>query len=150
MSEQDLSFLNEDTEAPAPQSVQKLAAAMAGVKRRLDELEADKKELTKTYDEIRKTLLPDALAKAGMTSFALSTGEKVHLRNEVQVSVLKDDRARFHFWLRDNGHASLIQEQVNPQTLKAWGREQIENGVELPAFMKVYKEPVAVVTKGKS
>lgn len=131
-------------------AITELAREMKDIKEALDDMEAKRKSLQARYDEIRKRELPDALATAGLANIRLDTGELFSPRQEVYANVLAANRPAFHFWMRDNGHGSLIQESINPQTLKAWAREQVENGRELPPQLTITKEPVIVMTKGKS
>jgi len=128
-------------------AITELAHEMKALGEELDELDAVRKTKQQRYDEIRKRLLPEALALAEMSGFKLSGGESVHLRTDTYASVAKEDTAAFHAWLRDNGFASLIVPTVNHQTLRAWAREQRDAGGQIPEMVKVYTEPVAVLRK---
>ncbi len=55
----------------------------------------------------------------------------------------KEDEARFHDWLREQGDGDLIRSYVFPATLKAYAKEQIEADIELPDYLNAAKVPVA-------
>lgn len=151
----DAKHLLDDARAPAeidtatPTDVATLTHRMRELKQHLDHLEDERKETQAEYDEIRKRTLPDALGAAGLTGFKTRDGLAIHLRREVFASVTKENVPRFHQWLRDNGHGSLITPQVHAATLKAFAREQLEHGIELPDCIKIYEEPVAVLSQAK-
>lgn len=137
----------DDVDQPDTSSLKTLAAEMKSLAGRLDELEADRKQAQERYDVLRKRLVPDALAEAGMSGVKLVGGGSIHLRTDLYPSVDKLLTGEFHAWLRDHGHQSLIVPTVNFQTLRAWVREQRDAGAPLPPQVTIFEEPVAVLRK---
>jgi hypothetical protein len=45
---------------------------------------------------------------------------------------LPEKKAEFFDWLRDNGRGDLLQENINPSTLKATVKGLVKNGEEIP------------------
>lgn len=112
-----------------------LAEALLDARADLDEAKEREKEARERYDELRKKVIPDALAEEGLSSFRLPSGELVYMQGDLHVSVKKGDQHRLHEWLRQKGLEDLITEQVHYQTLRATCRELKENGEELPDFI---------------
>lgn len=121
----------------------------------LDDLKVESGKAQNRFDELRKRLVPDLLEAAGLVkpdgtaSVTHASGARVNLRHEVMAYVKVADQPTFFAWLRDHGAGDLIKETVNTQTLKAWAKEQLENGAEIPAVVQVTPETVAVVTRPK-
>lgn len=139
----------------APADVVSLGDELLHLKEQIDKLDEEKKQLTARYDEIRSVQLPEAMAQAGLVNesgqgkFSLSDGSTIYLRSDVRAHVRKADEGLFHNWLRSNGHGDLIKETVHPQTLKAFIREQIENGASVPDFVSQYHETTAAIRRGR-
>lgn len=146
--------LNRQEEVPQTDfhglSLSTLAAEMKLLKEQIDALESQRESLQARYDRIRKQLLPDALATAGLTSFKLTGGGQVYLKTAVYVNVPAKRQANFIQWLKLTGNSSLITESVHPKTLAAWYNEQTDRD---PTFipedlgLTVFREPLAVLRK---
>ncbi|KKN88172.1 hypothetical protein LCGC14_0252440 [marine sediment metagenome] len=134
-------------------AVLELARRMATAKDRLDELTDEAKGLKKTYDHIRLEELPDAMHEAGMVAatgkggFTLQDGRKVFLQSDMHVALPAGDRPAFYVWLEKNGHGDLLVEHVHPSTLKAFCKEQVAEGNELPATITTHPFLKAVLRK---
>lgn len=107
-----------------------LALKMKGLKDQIDDLAEQKKDLQKEYDMIRFSLLPDAMDDDGLESMRVSGVGTVYLTDDINVSLINKWEA--YDWLRDNGFGDMIQPYIFPQTVKAFVKEQIKEGVELP------------------
>ena len=57
---------------------------------------------------------------------------RVHLQSDVRASIKADNKAAAYEWLGDNGHGGLITETVNASSLKAFCKDKMKNGEELP------------------
>lgn len=139
-----LDQMQTDSEEPAP--VSEPTARLVAL---ADELEALKlliaeqaRELTehrKRADELANELIPEEMKTVGLVdakgkgSFSLRSGAKLHLRGKLWAYVLKAKEAEAFAWLRANGHGDLLKVTLNPATLKAWAKEQLEAGNEPPA-----------------
>lgn len=136
-------------EAPAdePQKpkLTRLADEMKELKRTLDDLEETRKPIQARYDEVRKRLLPDAMTEAGVSNFRMTGGGSIYISNKISASVKEEDRQSFFNWLRDHGHASLIQPQVHPSTLTAWTKEQLEAKNPIGPYVRLWEEPLAIL-----
>jgi hypothetical protein len=125
-----------------------------------EQLKQAKKELLQTSDSD----LPNAMAEIGMTSFTLTNGHKISIKEEVYASIPKEGQDKAFSWLRSHDFGALIKNQiiaefgkgednaaheaamllaehgwkptqkesVHPMTLKAFIREQLSEGREIP------------------
>lgn len=114
------------------------------VVRRLRELKDEKEKLGEEekrinieISQIETLKLPEMMESAGITSFKVPGIGSVSIRNETYVSVLAENRPQLYEELRASGNGDLITEQVNPQTLKSWVKENLEAGNEVPDVIKV-------------
>jgi hypothetical protein len=57
---------------------------------------------------------------------------RVSLTADMHVSVKADQKSEFFTWLRDNGRGDLLQENINPSTLKAAVKKMFREGEEVP------------------
>jgi len=118
----------------------------------LETVEEDKRQLNQRYDDIRKRLLPEAMAAAGLVgpdgkgSFSHASGAKIHLRAEVHAAVAKASEQAFFAWLRANNEGGLIKETVPAQTIKKWAKDRLEEGQPLPPMVAAHLETTAVIT----
>lgn len=97
--------------------------------------EAATKTLKHRRDELKKHVLPEAMELAEIDSFKVEGVGTIFLKQQVFSSILKEDRPRWYDWLRANGLEDLIVEWVFPQTQKAFVKERLESGDELPDFL---------------
>ena len=114
------------------------------VVRRLRELKDEKerladeeKKINIEISQIETQKLPEMMDSAGITSFKVPGCGSVSIRNETYVSVLAENRPQLHEELKASGNGDLITEQVNPQTLKSWVKEQLDQGNEVPDVVKL-------------
>ena len=73
---------------------------------------------------------------------------RVHLQSDIRASIKADNKAAAYEWLGDNGHGGLITETVNASSLKAFCKDKMKNGEELPE--ELFKTSVftrAVITR---
>lgn len=139
----------------AAENLESIVSEMISLRDQVDATEEMLKQVKAAYDDVRKRRLPEKMQELGLVgptgrgSFTHSSGANVSLRVKVQATVKKDDRDATYAWLKENGHASLIQETVNAQTLGAFVRERLEDGEPLPPGVSTFVETIAVITKPK-
>lgn len=106
-----------------------LIEEMKALSDRLDALEQERKPLQAEYDRLRLEAIPSAMAEEDITSLKGSWG-RCTLTSDLYVST--PNKAGLHQWLIETDNEALIVPTVNAQTLKAFCKEQINNGVEMP------------------
>jgi hypothetical protein len=132
-----------------------MALELEELKRELDELEARRKPAQARYDELRKKKIPDLMRAAGMInekgkgSFTTATGATIFIKNDVYAYVNKANEDQFFEHLEKTGNASLVKRTVHPGTLKAYARELLEEGAEIPPVLSVTTEQSVSLRKGR-
>jgi len=107
-----------------------LAREMKEIRTEMDALDEAKKPLTERYDAIRFAELPTAIEEAGISRMSIHGVGTVFLYTDVNAKILDKERAME--WMRDNGYGDLVTVTVNGSTLKAWAKERLTEGEELP------------------
>jgi hypothetical protein len=102
---------------------------MKDVQEELAELENQRKPLQKELDQLRLNEIPSEMAEENVTSLTGGFG-RCTLTSDLYVTPL--DKELLQSWLRQEGHSDMIVPTVNAQTLKAFCKEQLKNGVEMP------------------
>ncbi len=121
---------------------------MAELKKQKDGLDAQVKDIVSEYDFLRLVLIPERFDAEGISNMKIDGVGRVNLRGDVYVSVLAENREQFYGWLRDTGRGSLIQDNVNPSTLKAAAKEWMRSGEEIPEeLIKITPYTQSVITK---
>jgi len=95
----------------------------------LDALEEQRKPLQKEYDQLRLDAIPSQMAEEDITSLKGTWG-RCTLTSDLYVSA--PDKASLHAWLQESDNESLIQPTVNAQSLKAFVKEQMKKGNDIP------------------
>lgn len=94
--------------------------------------EAMLKNINKEYDFLRITKIPAKMEEDGVDRMTVTGVGRVSLTADMHVSIKADQKLRFYEWLRDNGRGDLLQESVNPSTLKAAIKNMYKSGEEIP------------------
>lgn len=116
------------------------------------DLDAELKSVNGALKELEEVLLPDTMRALGIVqgnrgSFTTESGKRISLRTDVYASTNKAREQEFFEWLRDHNAGDLIKETVNAQTLRAFVREQREQGVTIPDdLVNTYEVTKAVLT----
>lgn len=136
-------------------TLDELVSEYIDLKANLEELKTLTKSVEAKYDDIRKRQLPDKMQELGLIApdgkggFTHSSGAKIYLKTEVYAYCKKENEPQFFEWLRAQGHGDLIKETVHNQTLKAFAKECIKDGVALPPQLTVTPETIAVLKSPK-
>jgi hypothetical protein len=102
---------------------------MKEVQDELAALETKRKPLQKELDQLRLTDIPAEMAEEDITSVTGGFG-RCTLTSDLYVQV-QDKEALFD-WLENSGNGDMIQPTVNAQSLKAFCKEQMREGTQLP------------------
>jgi len=119
MTIEDLPALPEgEIEAAAPpkdadlKNVRDHAAALWKKRREVDKLLAEAKALADEIEVLETKVIPDAMAKIGMTRFELTGGFEVSVEKGVTGSITKEHKAAAHEFLEKNNYGSLIKRVI--------------------------------------
>lgn len=106
------------------------------LKEQVADLEAKRKAANKRLTQILESELPDVMNDQEVTSVKIEGVGTVFLQSDVRTNVLKENREQMFEWFKEHGHEDLIVPWVFPQTQKAFVKEQLNEGVELPDFFQ--------------
>ena len=109
-----------------------LVHAMSTVQNRKETLEDQLKIVNKEFDFLRITKIPAKMEEDGVDRINVTSIGRVSLTADMHVSVKADQKAEFFKWLRDNRRGDLLQENINPSTLKAAVKKMFREGEEVP------------------
>ena len=125
-----------------------LIEAMNTLQNRKEAAEAQLKLLNKEFDFLRITKVPAKMEEDGVDRLSVTGIGRVSLTSDMHVSIKADQKAQFFEWLRDTGRGDLLQENVNPSTLKAAVKGMFKAGEEVPdGFLNVSPFTRASITR---
>ena len=140
---------NECREKYKRMSVIDMAKAMQKLERVIADREEEQKKRNIEYDILRLECIPTKMEDEGIDKITIAGVGRVSITGDLYVHVAADLRESFYTWLRDHGHGDLIKPAVNPSTLKAFAKDSIKKGTELPGdLIKVTPFSRASITKG--
>lgn len=159
--------------------VNKIAKDVVELQQQIADLEAQQKELKKTYNKLTLEILPEAMGP--LTSLELADGTKVECRNEVQASITNANKPMAFRWLNENGYGGIVKaslqvafsdsenaqefiaehsdelpedfelkESIHAATLKSFVKERLASGENLPLdIFSIHQFKQAKVNRGK-
>lgn len=135
----------------APNEVSRLAQRMSYLKDVIEYLENNIKLLNSELKEIKEYQLPKMMEDANIEKVSISHIGTLYLRHDVFTSINAENKEKVYEWFRNHGASTLIVEHIHPQTLKAWVKETLENGGEIPMEISYHIKQTAAIrsTKGR-
>lgn len=112
-----------------------LVQAMSTLQNRKESVEEQLKIINKEFDFLRITKIPTVMEDEGVDRISVTGIGRVSLTADMHVSVKAEKKSDFFVWLRDNGRSDLLQENVNPSTLKAAVKKMLRDGEDWPDDM---------------
>lgn len=113
-------------------NLQDLAKRMIETRDHLEELKKKQAEAQKRFDHLRKHRIPDEMENMGVETVKLTGVGRLSLRAEAYAGFAKGKQAQAIAWLEENGHGDIVKETVHNSTLKAFLKECVREGEELP------------------
>ncbi|MBL4588281.1 hypothetical protein JKY79_02970 [Candidatus Babeliales bacterium] len=137
-----------NTEFSTKSTFKELALEMYVLSKAIAELGSDKSALQKRYDLLRHKIVPDKLDEEEMQNITIKGIGRLGATPQLRVSVLAGNREKLQSWMCENGFEDLVQGTINSSTLKAWVKEQMEAGNEIPDdLIKIDPFMLATLTK---
>ena len=130
-------------------SLEDAVRAQAEARRLLDAATEVKSALEKRHDWLRTAVVPPKMDERGITNVTLAGIGRVHLQDDVYVTIPADTKPQAYEWFRDNGKGNLITETINGSTLAAFVRQAIKKGDDMPEGVKITPYTKAVLTAVK-
>src|SRR5581483_3977771 len=104
--------------------------------RSVDALEAELKAHKQRLQELETQTLPDLMTELGLEGVTLKDGSSVTVKPFVAAHISKEHEDAAFAWLESHGYGDIIKERtivsIHPSTLKAWAKERVEAGDEIP------------------
>ena len=118
-------------------SLSDMAKELRDLKDQKSDLEDSLKAVNKSIRDLAEKRIPEEMENKDIDKYTVDGIGTVYTQVEVYSNVLKEDRERWHEWLRESGNEDMITNQVNPQTQKAFIKERLANGLDYPEFVNV-------------
>jgi len=129
-------------------SFKELAEAVRDLKAEIKSREAATKKLKATLEEIQTEILPAKMEAEGMQTVTVAGVGRLSNAPQFRASVKAEHKMDMQEWLRINGFGEMIQETLNSSTLKAWVKEQMEEGNEVPTdYLNLHSFDLVTLTK---
>lgn len=130
-------------------SYAELAARLAELRDQISSKESEVSLLKQERDILQKKVLPEKMGADGMKNITITGVGRLSIRPDMQVSVLAENRMLLQRWLKDNGFGELVVETINSSTLKAFVKEQVGEGNDLPFdLINIHAFEQVTLTKG--
>lgn len=113
-------------------TLQERAQQFLVLKTQLEVAKAETSAIQKEFDNLRQVIIPDEMDTAGISSVNFPGIGRLTLTADLFAGIQPEQQQAAYQWLRDNGHADLIKDYVHPSTLKAFIKELMERGENLP------------------
>lgn len=110
---------------------------LATLRDRKDVLEEELKAVNKEKDELENEIIPRLMDDSEVINIKIDGVGTLFTKSEVYAYIRVDDTARAHSWLQRSGNGGIIKETIHHATLKAWAKEQLEEGVQIPDIFNV-------------
>ena len=109
-----------------------LITAMARLREQKDNADEHAKAVAREYEFITKTAIPEKFAEDGIKNINVEGIGRVQLRADIYASVKSGAKEKAYAWLSDIGSSDLIQPTVPPSTLKAFLKNRMKAGEDIP------------------
>lgn len=130
-------------------SYAELAARLAELRDQISNKESEVSLLKQEREILQKKVLPEKMSADGMQNVTVKGVGRLSIRPDMQVSVLAENRMLLQRWLKDNGFGELVVETINSSTLKAFVKEQVNEGNDLPFdLINIHAFEQVTLTKG--
>ena len=121
-----------------------IQAQKIGIKVKETGLKALKADLQLIQEEV----LPAKMEADGMTSIAVKGIGRLTVAPQFRASVKATHKHLMQEWLKEHGFIELVQETINSSTLKAWVKEQMEAGNDVPTdYLNLHSFDTVTLTK---
>ena len=125
-----LKQMQEDASSIPADNMGKIGAVATDIAETEAEISAIKEQLKskETYaKKLSQEVLPSLFSEVGLSELKLADGRKIKVSEYYTATPLKENRAKVHTWLRDNGFGDLVKNQVTC----SFGRNEDEKASSL-------------------
>ena len=113
-------------------AISNLAQEQKRIELEIQSLEVDLLHAKEALRQVQEFLLPEAMAKVGMSEFKLVDGSKITIKDDVYASIRKDKVSEAVSWLDSIGLGDIVKDKIDVN----FGRGESRNAAELMAFCR--------------
>ena len=117
------------------------------LKDRKEALATEEKDINKRLKVLTEVELPEYMEEQEIKKITIDGVGTIYVQQQLHTSVKAEDRPAFHAWLRETGNEDMIKEYVFPQSVKAFFKDELENGKPVPDMVSAHKVPTAMLRK---
>ena len=129
-------------------SYQELALYLENKAAELKSYEKVVKSIKADIEDVKVNILPQKMEAEGMQTVTVKGVGRLSNNPQFRASVKAEHKQEMQQWLRDRGFEAMIQETLNSSTLKAWVKEQLEQGAEVPTdYLNLHSFDMVTLTK---
>jgi hypothetical protein len=129
-------------------SLTELIGAMHRLREQKEALELEIKGVNREYEYVSRTLIPEKFNAEGIKKMDVTGIGRVSLRADIFASIKSGQKESAYQWLSDIGSGDIIQPAVAPSTLKAFLKNRLKSGEDIPEEMfNVTAYQQATITK---
>lgn len=128
-------------------NITQMAQEFRALKDRKEALKAEEKNINQRIREIAEQELPLHMEENEIDKISIDGVGTLYVQQQLYVNVRKDDTEALYEDLRSTGNEDLIRDYVFPATLKAFCKEQLENGKPLPEQVTAHFVPTAMLRR---
>lgn len=148
MSEEQLEALAEFKAKYVDYSLLELITELRKLREDSDTADAYAKSQKAVYDIFSKQVVPARMEDEGMEQITVEGIGRVNIRTDIYCSTKKGMGLTLKEWMRENDMEDIITDVINASTLKAWVKEQMKAGNEIPEdLLNITPYDRAVITK---
>jgi hypothetical protein len=97
-----------------------------------DNMEAELKGIGRELEYVSKNLIPERFNAEGIKKMDVEGVGRVSLRADIYASIKSGQKTTAYQWLKDIGSEDLIQPAVAPSILKAFLKDRLKSGEDIP------------------
>jgi len=121
---------------------------LAELQKRQKDLKEQLSGLNMAIDRLSINEIPDLMDELGFENLKVEGVGRISCRSDLRIHVPAAQREALYEWLENTGNESLIASTVNASTLKAFVKESIKRGTDIPDdLINVTPYSRAVITK---
>jgi len=132
----------------------KLANEIPNLEAQIEERENELKAAKEKHRIVIEDLIPDLMTQLGISEIKTEDGRSLSVIKQYLAKIPKNKEGEAFSWLNEHGFSSIIKTKVvettgvHHQTLKAFVKEQMELGNEVPQdLFGVFVKQVTKITK---
>lgn len=155
MIDPDFSNVSTAPERSVLDNVTALVARLRLLEAEVAARQADLDSVTSRYNDLVLRQIPEAMDAAQLTELKLQDGARLVVKDDLNVTVTKENQAAAYAWLRANGHGEVVRETlavdlrgVDAQQIDELWKALEKDGLEYTTAQTVHAATLKSLVKG--